>query len=305
MKIIILVLVFLSEFPNVLYSFRQISESNKWIKRGEQAFKKGNYIEAAAAYAVLTNNLDYQNENALLNLSNAYYKLENYSRAYKSLEQLTHSSNHFNSSLAYQQLGCIAFKQHIYKQSLEYFKQSIRANPDNEIARYNYELLSRLLAKNKNNQENKNQDNKDNKTGPSEKQKKSEKSQDLETGKDKNEKEQEANSDQNKKNNPQNPENKDSQNKNQNSDTKPNPEQNQDKTDKTAESNEDNKDNKDNKDQKPESGTMRADRDFKETKMSSQKARQLLESMRQSEIKYLQQRRRLVSKQTDPSKPDW
>jgi tetratricopeptide (TPR) repeat protein len=67
-------------------------------------------------------------------------------QAFKYYQQLIHTSNTSISSIAYQQLGVIAFEQKQYKASLEYFRKSLSIEPGNEASRYNYELAARLLS---------------------------------------------------------------------------------------------------------------------------------------------------------------
>jgi hypothetical protein len=62
-------------------------------------------------------------------------------------------------------LGNLAFEEKNLDLAKNYFKSALKAHPENNEARYNYELVSRLLKKQDEN-EKKNQDKKDNKEEP-------------------------------------------------------------------------------------------------------------------------------------------
>ena len=55
------------------------------------------------------------------------------------------SDNKELKSLAFQQLGVINQQKNKLEAAVADFKSSIKSNPNNEEARYNYELLKRLL----------------------------------------------------------------------------------------------------------------------------------------------------------------
>ncbi len=66
---------------------------------------------------------------------------------------LTSSEDRSLQSVAYQQIGVVASNQKKYKEALAVFKESLKANPANEEARYNYELVKKLLEQQQNQEE--------------------------------------------------------------------------------------------------------------------------------------------------------
>ena len=58
---------------------------------------------------------------------------------------------------AFYNLGNAQFKQQKYKEALESYKQSLRLNPSDQEAKYNYAYTKRLLQKQQNEDQNKDQ----------------------------------------------------------------------------------------------------------------------------------------------------
>jgi len=197
---------------------------------------------------------------------------------------LTESNAPTIASSAYNQLGVISYKmseqspderESFMQNSLSNFKNAIRKNPENESARYNYELLKKLEKQQeeeqKKNEENKDQDQKE------DQEKKDQEKQDQEN---KDKQEQEKKEDQDKDSDKKDEESQDQENKEQ---------QNQDE------------------EQKPqEEDPMQKIKDkLKEMNISPEKAEMILEAMKNNEIQYVQQNKRKATKRKDSKKPDW
>ena len=66
----------------------------------------------------------------------------------------------------------------------------------------------------------------------------------------------------------------------------------------------DNRENKDNKNEKTENAPQLSQK-LQQMKMSEEKAKMILEAMKNQEIQYLQQNKRKATKPRDSGKPDW
>ncbi|MTI30837.1 tetratricopeptide repeat protein [Xanthovirga aplysinae] len=138
-----------------------IAKINKLKTKAEEAFVAENYKEAIKTYEYLTDSLDVKDDDNLwLNLSNAYYHNSQNDKAKNIYQRLTTSENQEVRSLSYQQLGVLAFKDEKEQESLQHFKESLKANPNNEEARYNYELIKKYLNKQQQEQEEQQQEDK-------------------------------------------------------------------------------------------------------------------------------------------------
>jgi tetratricopeptide (TPR) repeat protein len=136
----------------------KISKINKAKSNGEAAYANGDYEAAIAAFKLLTDSLDVREDPILLNLANAYFMQSDTSNALKYYALVTGSEDRTLQSLAYQQLGVIKQQQNKHQEALTDFKASLKSNPGNEDARYNYELLKKLMKDQEQEQQNKNED---------------------------------------------------------------------------------------------------------------------------------------------------
>ncbi|WP_439879781.1 aerotolerance protein [Pontibacter sp. MBLB2868] len=125
--------------------FRTISSINKYTSEAAQAYKSQEYVEAIAAYEYLLNQLEVEDDQLRLNLAHSYYNAGQFSKALQEYRLLADNASHQLRSVAHLQLGNIATKQKKYKQALSLYKQALVASPGNEAARYNYELLKKYL----------------------------------------------------------------------------------------------------------------------------------------------------------------
>lgn len=125
--------------------FRTISSVNQYASEAARAYKKKDYIEAITAYEYLLNELEVDDDQLRLNLAHSFYRSGQLSKAVQEYQLLADNQAHRLRSIAHLQLGNIATKQKKYKQALSLYKQALIAAPGNEEARYNYELLKKYL----------------------------------------------------------------------------------------------------------------------------------------------------------------
>lgn len=142
----------------------KISKINSAKSEAKKAFNEGHYQDAVKKYRYLVDSLGVSEEEVILNLAHAYYLSNDTTNARNTYQGLTQSSKNIIRSKALQQLGLINNKQGKSDAALSQFKQAIKADPTNEDARYNYEMLKKKLEeKKKQDDQKKNDKNKNNK----------------------------------------------------------------------------------------------------------------------------------------------
>src|SRR3954462_15742371 len=123
----------------------KISKINATKAAAKKAFYDGQYKEAVKKYRYLIDSLGVSEDEVSLNLANAYYLSKDTANARTVYQGLTQSTKNELRSNAFQQLGLINNNQGKSEEALKQFKQAIKADPTNEDARYNYEMLKKKL----------------------------------------------------------------------------------------------------------------------------------------------------------------
>ena len=129
------------------------------IRSGNRAYEELEFEKAEQAYrkaAVKTPGV----AESEFNLADALYKQGRYEEAENTLKTLTSKENSLlpaQAAQAYYNLGNAQFAQQKLSEALESYKQSLRLNPDDKEAKYNYVYTKKLLDKNQNNNQNNNQ----------------------------------------------------------------------------------------------------------------------------------------------------
>lgn len=142
MKAIVAALLFLGFLSGGL---RSISLMNEHADLAAAAYKRGDYIEAVASYEYLLEDLEVRDDQVRLNLGHAYFRLGELQKAQQQYTLLASHATHHIKAVSLLQLGAIAAQNKKYKQALTYFRQVLMVEPENEGARYNYELIKKLL----------------------------------------------------------------------------------------------------------------------------------------------------------------
>jgi Ca-activated chloride channel family protein len=176
------------------------------VSSGNDAYGKSKYADAEAEYKKALQK-DSTAREAQFNLGNSYYKQQRFDEAQRIYANRIAAAGKGSSDkdLAYYDLGNTFFKGNKLEESVESYKRSLRLNPSDNDARYNY-LLARDRLKKQQDQKKQNQQNKQDKNQQ-----------------DKQDKQQNQNKDQQQKN--------DQQNQNQNQQQPPQQQQaNQDQT---------------------------------------------------------------------------
>lgn len=262
----------------------KIGKINTLKAEAKKAYLAGDFKTAVQKYRYLVDSLQVKEDEVLLNLANAYFQLNDSTNALSEYQSLTQSPKPQLRSKAQQQLGVMTNRQGKFEEALNYFKESIKSDPSNNDARYNYELLKKKLEEKKQQQQqqqnqkdqNKEQENKDQQKQEQEKKEQQDKQ------KEEQQKEQEKKDQQQEK--------KDQQQKDQ---QKKENEQQQEEQQK-----------QDQEKQEPKEAPPVSEK-LKQIQISEEKAKMLLEAMKNQEIQYLQQNKRKATKPKDKTKPDW
>jgi hypothetical protein len=264
-----------------------VKKINSAKSAAENAFKKGDYTAAIGHYKYLVDSLGVHEDEVLINLANAYYLAKDTANAFSQYQQVTQSPKNDIRSKAFQQLGLMANQQGRAEEALNHFKQAIKAEPSNDDARYNYEMLKKKLEEQKKKEEEKQQQNKD-------EQKQDPQNKDQQN-KEQQEKEQQEKDQQNK-----DEQNKDEQQKDQEQKDK----EQQEKEEKEKQEKEEREKQEKKNAEKEEMPNLDREK-LEEMKISEEKARMILDAMKNQEKQYLQQQKRKPTQSRDRNKPDW
>lgn len=196
-------------------------------------------------------------------------------------------SNTSLASMANNQLGIIAYKmgeqspdekESFTQSALNNFKQALLKNPQNDQARYNYELLKKLIRQQQEQEEEqKDQEQKEDKKDDQEKKDQEQQDQKKQEQKDENQEKQEQ---EKQEQQDQNQEQKQEQEEGQENEEQKEGEQKEDPMEKLMDK-------------------------LKEMNIPLEKAQMILEAMKNNETQYVQQKKRKATERKRSDKPDW
>ena len=144
-------------------SWSQNEVANNLIVDGNEAHEQAEYIDAEVQYRKAVS-LAPEKSEALHNLGNTNYRIEDYSAASQRFFQTQKNTTSKNDKhAAFHNLGNVYMQQKDYAQAVAAFKNGLRNNPTDEETRYNYALAKELLEKEQqqDQQDEQNQDNQD------------------------------------------------------------------------------------------------------------------------------------------------
>lgn len=262
------------------FDIGKIAKINRLKEEAEAAYKSGQYNVAINRYKQLVD-MGVNDEPVLLNLAHAYFMNKD-TTAINAYSKLMLSKDNHIKSVAYQQMGVIKADRKKYEEALKFFKESLKAEPNNEEARHNYELTKKLLEEQRKQQQQdkQNQQNKDKQQQDKEQQQKEQQQQQQK-------KEQDEKGEQKDKGDKQEKDGKD------------------DKADKKKEQGEkDDESDKKGKEEEKEAMERRAQR-LQQMNLTEEQAKMILEAMKNNEVQYLQQNKKKPTKKISKSKPDW
>ncbi|MEI9919889.1 MAG: tetratricopeptide repeat protein [Bacteroidota bacterium] len=264
-----------------------IGKINATKSEAKKAYLAGDYKTAIEKYTFLVDSIGVKEDEVMMNLANSYFQLNDTSNAMSAFQPLTMSSNPKLKSVANQQLGVLSNRKGNFEEALTYFKQALKANPANDDARYNYEMVKKKLEEQKKKEQQKQDKNKD---------KKEQQDQEKKEDKEQEQKDKEQEQKDQQKKDQENKDQKDQEKKEQ--DEKEKKEKEQKEKDKEQQE-------KEKQDQEKKDIPPSVKEKLKDMDMSEEKAKMILEAMKNQEIQYLQQNKRKATKQRDKTKPDW
>lgn len=129
-----------------LTEFDHIGRNNRARKQAESAYQRADFGQAAQRFAYLTKNSTQTDAAIWLNLGHAYFSLTKYKEASKAYETYIPAAAGPSVGVAYTQLGVIACAARDSARALDLFRKALLTDPDNEPARYNFELLKKRFS---------------------------------------------------------------------------------------------------------------------------------------------------------------
>jgi tetratricopeptide (TPR) repeat protein len=130
--------------------FNRIARTNALKEEAREAYLQEDFQQAASLYKTLIDSFNVQEETVRLNYANSLAlsgKMKEADPAYRELA--ANAGNKNIRSAAYQQLGIEATRSQNLADAATYFKEALKNNPENNAARYNYELAKKKLARQK------------------------------------------------------------------------------------------------------------------------------------------------------------
>lgn len=251
---------------------KEIAKINALKKEAAAAYLAKDYELAISKYTLLQDSLGIDDPALKLNLAHAHYHLGDTAGAKMNYSKLSGSQNNKMKSIALQQLGVMSKDADKLEEALQQLKAAIKADPSNQEAIYNYEVVKKLIEEQKQQEQQQNQD---------------------QQNKDGEDQQEQQNDEQKKDGEQENQENQDGENQEKSD------EENQEQKEQEK------KDGEEQESEEEKSQEQMTKEKLEEMGISEEKARQLLEAMRQSEIKYLQHQRRKPTKRPPSGKPDW
>lgn len=158
---------FLLMIQSGIGDFNRIARKNDLKEEAKEAYLQEDFEQAASLYKTLIDSYNVEDEGVYLNYANSLFQIGKAKEADPTYREL--AANAQNKSIraaAYQQLGIEATKNQNLADAATYFKQALKSNPQNDAARYNYELARKKLAQK--NKEEEQEQKEDEKIEPSE-----------------------------------------------------------------------------------------------------------------------------------------
>ena len=142
-------------------SWKRIGEKNNAIDQAEQAYMATDFEQSVRYHLALSTDFEINTPEAKFNLALSYQNNGQEEEAKKTYEEIIRTGNKTLGSFASNQIGVLQGRENNHKDALAYFKTALILNPDNDVARYNYELLSRWLEENEEDSEKEEKDQED------------------------------------------------------------------------------------------------------------------------------------------------
>ena len=295
--IFILLLTTLTYQVSAIDPVGKIAKANAAKEKAYEAFKNGDFNKVVTHYSYLLDSLGYESPEAELNRAHAYFQLKDTVNAFDSYRKVSDAKDSKLKSRAMLQMGNLSEMQKEYKNALSFYKESLKADPNNNKARYNYELLKKKMDQQKDQNQDQNQDQDQNKDQDQQDQEKKEQ-QDQ-----KNQEQEDSENQKQEENQDQKQEGEDSEEEQKKKDAKQQDgEQDENKEGEEQQEQKEGEEKKDGEEQEMKPSTKQK---LEEMNLSEEKAKMILEYLKNKESQYFQQLRKKATKKQDSNKPDW
>lgn len=148
----------MNKFILLIIGFLFIASSLNDARKANEAFKNGDYELAVELYRqAIDQNPD--NSRLYFNLGNALAEAgqtEEAMQVYEQFRSMTEASN--QQALADYNQGKLLSEQENYDEAISHFREALRKNPNDEDARFNYELAQRMKQQQEQQQQEQQQD---------------------------------------------------------------------------------------------------------------------------------------------------
>lgn len=132
-----------------LFNYKKIFANNKGVSN----YEKGKLKNAQQDF--YNNSVKNPKDSTLhFNLGNAYYQNKEYDKAETEYQYPLRDGKFQDKSIVYQNIGNINYDKKEYKKAIENYRKSLLENPNNQDARHNYEMVSKLLKRQQKQQQN-------------------------------------------------------------------------------------------------------------------------------------------------------
>jgi Ca-activated chloride channel homolog len=146
-KSVLLILVCLFYLSSI--SAININFAKSWRNlKGKQQYEKKNYNESGKTFN--KNAVHYPDDGRLqYNMGNANYKLGKVDEALTSYQKSLSDKNYKEQSKTHQNMGNIHYNKKEFQEALDNYKKAVIESPNNQDARYNYEMAKKALVQQK------------------------------------------------------------------------------------------------------------------------------------------------------------
>ncbi len=125
-----------------------VAEMNVMRKDLEMLFQKQRYDLAEQKLNALLKDYKSETNEVYLNLAHIYFLKKNKEKALLYYDKVLQNANAEIQSIAFNQLGYMSALRQNLPEALQLFKEAVIRYPNNQDARYNYELILKVIAKN-------------------------------------------------------------------------------------------------------------------------------------------------------------
>ena len=296
-----------------------IAKINRLKSEAQKSYLAGDYQSAFDHYGMLIDSFQVNEEEILMNYANTAFLMIQKDNSptqgvdgpdnsgpnpsgeqfdiYQRLAQntstgLAQKASSGMQSMAFNQLGVMAYQsapppkpeKDILRQAQGLFKSALKTDQNNHQARFNYELVTKMLEQEEEDQQEQEQD--------QDQEKDQEQEQDQQQNQD------QQNQDQDKQQEQQSGEDQ----QQDQSGEEENSEQQEGDPKESDEQQSDEQQGEENPEEQPLNASPEK---MEELNISEETARMILEAMKNSEVQYIQQNQRKTTKRPDSGKPDW